>query len=98
VKTPEQEDIWGGTAGEWLDPCYHADCDSIENIDMDALEVNSDAIALAVLVYSYSTETVNGVKGKNVVGGLRLPPPAGPEGTTSAGDGGLAHEGQRLAG
>ena len=98
VKTPEQAAIWGGIADEWLDPCYHQACDSIENIDMHALEVNSDAIAVSMLVYSYSTETVNGVKGKNVVGGLRLPPPAGPEGTTSAGGGGLSHSHQLQAG
>lgn len=57
---------------------------------MEALHVNIDAIALAVLVYSYSTESVNGVVGKNVVGGLRLPAPAGPEGTTGS-SGGHSH-------
>ena len=33
VKTEEQEAIWGGTAGEQYDPCYHVECDTIENID-----------------------------------------------------------------
>ena len=51
---------------------------------MHALEVNSDAIALAVLAYSYSTELVNGVVGKSVPGGLNLPDPAGPEGSWGA--------------
>lgn len=91
VKTDQQADIWGGTAGEAFDPCYHADCDTIENIDMHALEVNSDAIALAVLAYSYSTELVNGVVGKSVPGGLNLPDPAGPQGTFG-GSGGLSHD------
>ena len=63
IKSEEQAAIWGGTAGEAFDPCYHAACDTIDNIDWHALEVNSDAIALAVLAYSYSTELVNGVVG-----------------------------------
>ena len=87
IKTEEQAAIWGGVAGESYDQCYHQACDTIDNINTEALDVNIDAIALAVLVYSYSTETVNGVVGKNVVGGLRLPAPAGPEGTVGSGGG-----------
>ena len=49
--------------------------------------MNIDAIALAVLAYSYSTESVNGVVGKNIPGGLTLPVPAGPEGTVGSGGG-----------
>lgn len=86
-KTQEQQAIWGGVAGESYDQCYHQACDTIDNINIEALDVNVDAIALAVLVYSYSTESVNGVVGKNVVGGLRLPAPAGPQGTVGS-DGG----------
>jgi Zn-dependent M28 family amino/carboxypeptidase len=89
-KTAEQADIWGGTADAWLDPCYHQACDDIDNVSMEALEINSDAIALAVLAYAYSTELVNGVVGTNVPGGLVLPSePAGPEGTWAGGGGGL---------
>ena len=91
-KTAEQAPIWGGEAGKAYDPCYHQACDTIENIDPYALEVNSDAIALAVLAYSYSTELVNGVVGKSIPGGLNLPDPAGPEGTTPGGGGGLGHD------
>lgn len=87
VKTPEQEVIWGGTAGEQYDPCYHLVCDTIDNVSVEALDVNIDAIALAVLAYSYSTESVNGVVGKNIPGGLALPTPAGEEGTTGSGGG-----------
>lgn len=92
VKSDEQAAIWGGTAGEAFDPCYHQACDTIGNIDMHALEVNSDAIATAVLAYSYSTELVNGVRGASVPGGLNLPDPAGPQDTWSAGGGGLSHD------
>jgi len=90
IKTAEQAEIWGGTAGEAFDPCYHAECDDIGNVNMEALEVNSDAIALSVLAYSYSTELVNGVVGKSVPGGLNLPEPAGPQGTYPDGGGGLS--------
>ena len=90
VKTPEQEAIWGGTAGESYDPCYHQACDDIDNFNEHALDVNIDAIALAVLAYAYSTESVNGEVGKNIPGGLNLPAPGMPEGTTGS-DGGHSH-------
>ena len=92
VKSAEQAAIWGGTAGASFDPCYHQFCDTIDNIDEHALDVNSDAIALAVLAYSYSTESVNGVVGVPVPGGLTLPAAAGPEDTWSSGGGGLSHD------
>jgi Zn-dependent M28 family amino/carboxypeptidase len=93
VKTPEQEAIWGGTAGEQFDPCYHLACDTYANNNDHALEVNSDLIAFAMLTFSYSTESVNGVRGKKVPGRpFTLPEPAGPEGTFAEdGGGGLQH-------
>lgn len=87
VKTEEQEAIWGGTAGEQFDPCYHLACDTYDNISLHALDVNADAIAVAVLTYAYSTETVNGVVGEKVPGNFTLPAPAGPEGTNAGGGG-----------
>jgi Zn-dependent M28 family amino/carboxypeptidase len=82
IKTEEQADIWGGTAGEQFDPCYHEACDDIDNVDLHALEVNSDLVAFAMLTFAYSTEAVNGVPGKPVPGGpFELPEPAGPEHT-----------------
>ncbi|MDR6904409.1 Zn-dependent M28 family amino/carboxypeptidase [Agromyces sp. 3263] len=90
-KTEEQAAIWGGTAGAQYDPCYHLACDDLDNLALDALDVNSDAIAAAVLTYAYSTETVNGVVGKKVPGNFAFPAPAGPEGTVNLpGGGGLA--------
>jgi Zn-dependent M28 family amino/carboxypeptidase len=88
-KTAEQQAIWGGTAGAQFDPCYHSACDDIDNVDLHALEVNSDLIAFAMLTYAYSTETVNGVPGQRVPGPpLTLPAPAGPEGTFATEGGG----------
>ena len=80
IKTEEQEAIWGGTAGEQFDPCYHLACDDFDNVDLHALEVNSDLVAYAMLTFAYSTESVNGVPGKSVPGAAPLPAPAGPEG------------------
>ncbi len=79
VKTPAQQAIWGGTAGDQFDPCYHLACDTFDNNSDKALEVNSDAVAFAVLTYAYSTESVNGVKGKKVPANMPIPAPAGPQ-------------------
>jgi Zn-dependent M28 family amino/carboxypeptidase len=89
IKTEQQEAIWGGTAGEQFDPCYHLASDTFDNVDLHALDVNSDLIAFAMLTFAYSTESVNGVPGKRVPGQpLTLPEPAGPEGTFVESDGG----------
>jgi hypothetical protein len=60
---------------------YHLACDDVDNTSLHALDVNSDAVAFAVLTFAYSTETVNGVPGKSVPGSRPLPAPAGPAGT-----------------
>jgi Zn-dependent M28 family amino/carboxypeptidase len=89
VKTEQQEAIWGGTAGEQFDPCYHEACDDFGNVNLHALDVNSDLIAFAQLTFAYSTESVNRVPGKKVPGPpLNLPPPTGPEGTFATASGG----------
>ncbi len=85
VKTAAQQALWGGTAGLQFDPCYHLACDTFANNSTKALDVNSDAIAFVVLTYAYSTESVNGVKGKKVPGNFTIPPPAGPRGTGAGG-------------
>ena len=95
IKTEEQAEIWGGTAGEQFDPCYHEACDGIDNLDLQALDVNSDLIAFAMLTYAFSTESVNGVRGRPVPGpAFELPAPAGEQGTfrEAAGGGGLEHD------
>jgi Zn-dependent M28 family amino/carboxypeptidase len=80
-KTAAQQAIWGGTTGAQFDPCYHAACDTFANNSDHALDVNSDAMAFAVLTFAYSTESVNGVPGRKVPGKFTIPAPAGPEGT-----------------
>jgi Zn-dependent M28 family amino/carboxypeptidase len=83
IKTAEQAGIWGGTAGQQFDPCYHLVCDTFANNSNHALEVNSDLIAYAALTFAFSTESVNGVAGRPVPGSPSspLPAPAGPRGT-----------------
>ena len=64
IKTPEEAAIWGGTAGQQYDPCYHLACDTYANNNDHALDVNADAIAFAILQYAMSTEDINGADGK----------------------------------
>ena len=40
------------------------DYELVGNINVHALDVNSDAIATSVLTFAYDTSTVNGVAGK----------------------------------
>jgi Zn-dependent M28 family amino/carboxypeptidase len=55
---------WGGTAGIAYDPCYHQACDTYDNINLFAFDVNVDAVAFSTLQYAMSTADVNGAKGK----------------------------------
>jgi Zn-dependent M28 family amino/carboxypeptidase len=48
IKTPEQAQVYGGTAGQPYDPCYHQACDTINNLSTDALHELGDAATHAV--------------------------------------------------
>ncbi len=63
IKTAEEAAIWGGTAGVAYDPCYHQACDTYSNVNLEAFDVNVDAVAFATFTYAHSTQAVNGVKG-----------------------------------
>lgn len=98
VKTDEEQAIYGGTAGEQYDPCYHQACDTIDNLSLEVFDLNLDAVAFSTLTYAYSTETVNGVAGRKVPGpaspvfgsGANAPTGAGTH--THSGGGGLHPE------
>jgi Zn-dependent M28 family amino/carboxypeptidase len=60
-KTAEQAALWGGQADVAFDPCYHAACDNLGNVDRRPYDRNLDAAAWAAGLYAYSTEGVNGV-------------------------------------
>ncbi|WP_082099637.1 M20/M25/M40 family metallo-hydrolase [Demequina maris] len=65
IKTEEEADLYGGTAGEAYDPCYHSACDTIANIDTGTLDIMSDAIAHATLTFANTTSAISGTaKGK----------------------------------
>ncbi|MER5393646.1 M28 family metallopeptidase [Saccharopolyspora sp. NPDC002686] len=52
TKSEEQAQKWGGQAGEAFDPCYHQACDTIDNVDTQALDRNLQAINAAVTTYA----------------------------------------------
>ena len=56
IKSATQAAIYGGTAGEPYDPCYHAACDDITNIDEDTLDLMADAIAHATLTFAETNQ------------------------------------------
>jgi Zn-dependent M28 family amino/carboxypeptidase len=74
IKTAAEAATWGGTAGEAYDQCYHQACDTYANVNVSALDVNSDAVAHAALSYGMSTALINGKKSK---GNFR--PPVDPD-------------------
>lgn len=59
VKTPAQAEKWGGTAGIAYDPCYHSECDTIDNLSHEALDINSDAMAYVIYLYAAGREAIN---------------------------------------
>jgi len=59
VKTAEEAAIWGGTAGQQYDPCYHLACDTFANNNNHALDVNSDAVGYGTLLYAMNLADLN---------------------------------------
>jgi Zn-dependent M28 family amino/carboxypeptidase len=60
IKSAEEARLFGGTAGEAFDPCYHAACDDITNLNKTALDQMSDGVAHATLVFAQTTSAVGG--------------------------------------
>ncbi len=52
IKTPEQAEVFGGTAGGPYDPCYHQPCDDFANNNDRSLDELSDAAAHATLHFA----------------------------------------------
>ncbi len=76
IKTAAEVALWGGTAGQQYDPCYHLACDTFANNNDTALDVNADAVSFAVLQYAMSTDKINGQRGK---GNFNQNPPPAPD-------------------
>ncbi len=62
IKTVNEAGLWGGTAGEQYDPCYHRECDTFDNISLKSLEVNSDVVAYAAMKYAMDTSDIDSVR------------------------------------
>jgi Zn-dependent M28 family amino/carboxypeptidase len=58
IKTEEEAQQYGGTAGVAYDPCYHQACDTLENNNDEALAELSDAAAHAVLTWAMTEAAV----------------------------------------
>ena len=63
-RPPRKQRCGEATAGVAYDHCYHQACDNIDNINLEALDINADAIAYAVLNYAMNTQPINGEPGK----------------------------------
>ncbi|MBW3604408.1 MAG: M28 family peptidase [Actinobacteria bacterium] len=85
IKTPAQEEIYGGIAGEQYDQCYHLGCDDIDNLSLTALDQMSDAAAHATISLAQNTEAINGKRGK---GNFKVKKRAEPAPLEMAGSGG----------
>ena len=68
IKTAEQAAIYGGEEGEQYDPCYHAACDTIDNVNLDVLEQMADAAAHATLTFAMTSSAVSGTAKGNANG------------------------------
>jgi Zn-dependent M28 family amino/carboxypeptidase len=58
LKTSEEAELFGGTAGSPHDPCYHQACDTVENVDRVALDQMADAVAHIVAVLSMRDDPI----------------------------------------
>ncbi|MCX5398135.1 M28 family peptidase [Streptomyces sp. NBC_00102] len=60
IKSAAQAGKFGGKEGIAHDPCYHAACDTLDNIDRAAFETNIDVIADAVGTWSQDLRPLTG--------------------------------------
>jgi len=60
IKTAEQAQVYGGTAGLAYDPCYHQACDRYDNVNLTGFDQMIDAAVFATEAFADSTLTVNG--------------------------------------
>ncbi|MDX3532797.1 M28 family metallopeptidase [Streptomyces sp. MB09-01] len=58
IKTAEQAERHGGTAGAPYDPNYHGAGDNLKNLDLKAFDTNLDVIAHAVGTYAESLRSL----------------------------------------
>jgi hypothetical protein len=86
IKTAQQAAVFGGLAGVAYDPCYHASCDTLDNVSLEGLDQMTDAVPHVTLTLAQNTELLNGLKGK---GNFRNPATASGSSSGAGGGGGL---------
>ncbi|WP_338750347.1 M20/M25/M40 family metallo-hydrolase [Janibacter alittae] len=84
TKTEEEVEMFGGTAGITYDPNYHTPADDIGNVNMEALDIMSDAIAHSAITLGQSTKEINGKTSRGKSGKPGPTVPVGPEGADAA--------------
>jgi Zn-dependent M28 family amino/carboxypeptidase len=52
IKTEEEAAVYGGTAGVAYDICYHQACDTVDNVNVTAIDQMSDAVAFSVITFA----------------------------------------------
>ena len=77
IMTADQAAKWDGEAGVAFDPCYHAACDTYDNVDLEALDEMTDAMAHAILTFALTTSAVQGTA-KGTANGQYSPTFRGP--------------------
>lgn len=58
LKTPEEAAVFGGTAGQFYDPCYHQSCDDLAHANLAAMRASARAVAWAVGRFAVYDEDV----------------------------------------
>ena len=86
IKTAAEAAIYGGTAGQAYDPCYHLGCDTFDNNNIQGLDEMSDAAGHAALLLAK----------RNFVKDPLANPPTAVSGS-SAGGGGGTHSAEATA-
>jgi Zn-dependent M28 family amino/carboxypeptidase len=71
IKTEEEAGIYGGDVGEQYDPCYHAVCDTIANVNLEVLEQMADAAAHATMTFAMTSAAVSGTSKGNANGHVK---------------------------
>ena len=93
IKTAEEAALFGGTAGEPYDPCYHQECDDLGNISKQALAEMSDAVAHTTLTFAQTDADIRG--GDGVSSARALPSAPGTQAPATQGPAYKGHEALR---
>ncbi len=70
LKTAPQVELYGGVLGEAYDRCYHQACDTISNLNLQALDEMSDAVVHSVATWARAKERPS-ASASPAVGALR---------------------------